>query len=224
MLERVLRDINRLKPTLQKRERELKLSRNYYDSLYCRDKEGSDLSQMESFDCPFDRETSEEETWKKDRGMYPRALGPPSKPSIVCKTRDRGKSSRFHKDPKETCIPLPGIPTRFAASTVTRPAKLVERLSTKDESLSYSRTNLWPMYAERTWIQYLHLMWRLEDHLLQLMTFARDYGLKTTFSKRLIRRILYTVDFRWGYKAPPIVKPGEETFKGFSALVRHTKH
>lgn len=223
MLERALLRINRLKPILSKKEESLKRNLNYFEALSARD-EGDDLSHPSPFLSPYDREVGLA-YFGQDRGMFPRALGPPEKPSVVCKTRDSAAKLAL-KGKLDECLPLPGVPERHAATWAARPSKMLGRLRSKPEHSSYSNDRFWPMYAERTWIQYLHDTWRFEDALAQLIRFCKhNGGLKTSVCRKLLKKILFTVDLEWGYKAPPRVKAGVGTLKGFySPVVRLLSH
>jgi hypothetical protein len=223
VLERALLRLNRLKPILSKKETSLKRNLNYFESLRDRD-DGVDLSRPVAPDCPYDREVGLA-YFSQDKGMFPRALGPPKKPSVVCLTRDSAVGVAL-KGSIDECLPLPGVPERHAATWAARPSKMVQRLRSKPEHSSYSNDRFWPMYAERTWIQYLHETWRFEDALAQLIRFCKhNGGPKTSVCRKLLKKILFTVDLEWGYKAPSRVKAGVGTLKGFySPVVRLLSH
>lgn len=147
-----------------------------------------------------------------DRGLYPRAKGPPSNPSLIHKVEKEIKPLRISM--QEVCLPLPGVPRREIAKRM-RPDQVLDRLGSIASNRRYDGKKFWDYYATRNSTKFLHLEWELEDKLNELLLYLETYGLKTKESKRVLRRILYTVDFRWGYKAPPvIINPGAHTLKG----------
>lgn len=96
-----------------------------------------------------------------------------------------------------------------------RPNQVLDRLGSIASNRRYDGKKFWDYYATRNSTKFLHLEWELEDKLNELLLYLETYGLKTKESRRVLRRILYTVDFRWGFKAPPvIINPGAHTLKG----------
>jgi len=122
---------------------------------------------------------------------------------------------------QEVCLPLPGVPRREVGKR-ERAEKILDRLPSIPSKYRYDNSKFWDFYVTRNSTKFLHLEWELEDKLKELLLYLETYGLKTNESRRVLRRILYTIDFRWGYKTPPIIKnPGAHTLKGAYWRILH---
>jgi len=118
-----------------------------------------------------------------------------------------------------------GVPDRKVVGLTSRPAKLANLMKRHKHDKAVDTSRYWPFYAERNWIHYLHLEWKLEDALRDFIFVAKLRGLKTKEGRAVIKKILYTVDFSSGYKAKRIVKPTNQTLKGMaSRLISLLQH